>query len=133
MQLIGKIFSILLILFILSPSFTHSQDLEIEGFIYEKTKTKVGRDFYEAFLRLWELPVETELEKVNITIEEQTDPRWGTQIFVYVENTLVYYTMLKPRLEDIDEKADEAVQSVFDYMVNKAMYLKYLEEEQKFL
>lgn len=111
-------------------SLSYSQDVEIEGFIYDQTKTKIGRDFYEAFLKLWEA---TETEKLSITIDEISDPRWGTQIFVYVDNTMVYNSVLKPRLEDVDEKADEAVQSVINFIVNRALFQQYLEEEQKFL
>lgn len=129
MMIIRKIL-IISLLIIFCNSLSYSQDKEIEGFIYDQTKTKVGRDFYEAFLKLWEA---TETEKLSITIDELTDPRWGTQIFVYVENTMVYNSMLKPRLEDVDEKADEAVQSVINFIVNRALFQQYLEEEQKFL
>lgn len=129
MMIIRKIL-IISLLIIFCNSLSYSQDKEIEGFIYDQTKTKVGRDFYEAFLKLWEA---TETEKLSITIDELTDPRWGTQIFVYVEDTMVYNSMLKPRLEDVDEKADEAVQSVINFIVNRALFQQYLEEEQKFL
>ncbi len=129
MMIIKKIL-IISLLIIFCNSLSYSQDKEIEGFINDQTKTKVGRDFYEAFLKLWEA---TETEKLSITIDELTDPRWGTQIFVYVENTMVYNSMLKTRLEDVDEKADEAVQSVINFIVNRALFQQYLEEEQKFL
>lgn len=131
MKDVKKILSILiLIIILLFAPLINAQELEISGFINDQTKTKIGRDFYEAFMKLWEA---TDTEKLTITIDEQTDPRWGTQIFVYVEETIVYHSMLKPRLEDIDAKADEAVQSVVNYIVNKALFQQYLEEEQKFL
>lgn len=131
MKDVKKILSILiLIIILLFAPLINAQELEISGFINDQTKTKIGRDFYEAFMKLWEA---TDTEKLTITIDEQTDPRWGTQIFVYVEEKIVYHSMLKPRLEDIDAKADEAVQSVVNYIVNKALFQQYLEEEQKFL
>lgn len=105
-----------------------SKELTFTGLILDKTKTKIGRDFYEAFVNLWEFPLGT--ENLNIVIEEQTDPRFGIQIFIYIENNLIYYSILKPRLEDIDAKADEAVQIVFNYFMNYLKYQKYLEEEK---
>lgn len=98
------------------------------GFVFDKTKTKLGRDFYETFSSLWEFPSGT--EHMNIVIDEQADPRWGTQILIFVEDNLVYYTLLKPRAEDIDEKAEEAVQTVFNYLMNYLQYQKYLEQEK---
>jgi curli production assembly/transport component CsgE len=98
------------------------------GFILDKTKSKIGRDFFENFSALWEFPPGT--EHLNIVIDEQSDPRWGSQILIFVEDTLVYYTLLKPRLEDIDQKAEEAVQVVFNYLMDYLKYQKYLEEEK---
>ncbi len=115
----------------LKGAFSQERELTFSGLILDKTKTKIGRDFYEVFVNLWEYPPGT--ENLNISIDEHTDPRFGTQIFVYVEDTLVYYTILKPRLEDIDAKAEEAVQMVFNYFMNYLQYQKYLEEEHKFM
>ncbi|MCX8042291.1 MAG: curli production assembly/transport protein CsgE [Thermodesulfobacteriaceae bacterium] len=138
--LILKSFLIFLFLFKLGLSQEVREDIKKEeakkeplllGFILDKTKTKIGRDFYDAFVNLWEFPLGT--ENLNIIIDEQTDPRLGTQIFVYVEDTLVYHTILKPRLEDIDAKAEEAIQVVFNYFMNYLKYQKYLEEESKFM
>jgi len=98
------------------------------GFILDKTKSKIGRDFFENFSALWEFPPGT--EHLNIVIDEQSDPRWGSQILIFVEDTLVYYTLLKPRSEDIDQKAEEAVQVVFNYLMDYLKYQKYLEEEK---
>lgn len=117
----GKGISILINLifisfFILGPLYSlYAQDIPLEGFILDQTKTRVGRDFYDAFVQRWEyIPG---LEGYDIIINELTDPRWGTQIYIYVADTLVYVTPLKPRLEDIDLKAEEAVQAVFDYFI----------------
>lgn len=98
------------------------------GFVFDKTKTKIGRDFYEIFTSLWEFPSGTEY--MNITIDELSDPRWGTQILIFVEDNLVYYTLLTPRAEDIDEKAEEAVQKVFNYLMDYLKYQEYLEQEK---
>ena len=98
------------------------------GFIFDKTKTKIGRDFYETFASLWEFPSGTEY--MSITVDELSDPRWGTQILIFVEDNLVYYTLLTPRAEDIDEKTEEAVQRIFNYLMDYLKYQKYLEQEK---
>lgn len=108
-----------------------SQEITLTGFIFDQTKTKVGREFYEAFSMLWEYSLE--LEKVDIYINEITDPRWGTQVYVYVEDILVFVDILKPQTEDIKEKAEQAVESVLRYFLWKAEQEKALKEEAQFL
>jgi curli production assembly/transport component CsgE len=98
------------------------------GFVLDKTKSKIGRDFYETFTSLWEFPQGTEY--MNIVIDEHSDPRWGSQILIFVEDNLVYYTLLKPRAEDISEKAEEAIQAVFNYLMDYLKSQKYLEQEK---
>lgn len=107
-----------------------SQELPLTGFVFDQTKTKLGRDFFEAFSMLWEPP--PGLEKVDIYITEFTDPRWGTQIYVYVEDVLVFVDMLKPQAEDIQEKADQAIDSVLRYFLWKAEQEKALKDEAQF-
>lgn len=91
------------------------------NFIFDHTKTKVGRDFYETFSLFWEFPPEF---PGNIKIEEFTDPRWGAILYLYVEDILVYATPLKPRLEDIEGKVAEAVEALWKY------YFAYKEQEK---
>lgn len=107
-----------------------SQELPLTGFVFDQTKTKLGRDFYETFCMLWEpLPG---LEHIDIYITELAEPRWGTQVYVYVEDVLVFADILKPQVEDIQEKANQAVDSVLRYFLWKAEQEKALKEEAQF-
>lgn len=107
-----------------------AQEAILSGFVLDQTKTKVGRDFYETFAKIWEFP--SGMEDKNIIINEMSDPRWGSMIIIYVEDVAVYSTMLKPRLEDIEEKVDEAVDAVLNYFVFLMRQEEYLKEEAKF-
>jgi curli production assembly/transport component CsgE len=91
------------------------------NFIFDQTKTKVGRDFYETFSLSWEFPPDF---PGNIKIEEYTDPRWGTVLYLYVEDTLLYATPLKPRFEDIEGKVEEAIDVLWKY------YFAYKEQQK---
>lgn len=122
-----KIFPILIFLFIFFEiSFSEE---ELTGFIIDQTKTRIGHDFYEYF-NLYYHPIPgTFMEKVNIIIEEQTDPRFGIRIIVKIGETIVYYTFLSPRAEDIEEKAKYAVMIATEYLLNIKKTQEYLEEE----
>lgn len=107
-----------------------SQEIPLTGFVFDQTKTRIGREFYDAFTKLWESP--EGFQTLNLTINEFSDPRWGTQIYIYVEDTLVYITPLKPRLEDIEEKAEEALEAVLRYFIWLADRERALKEEIQF-
>lgn len=123
-------FFICVTLFINLYTISFSQELPLTGFIFDQTKTKLGREFYEAFSMLWE-PIPG-LEGIDIYITEITDPRWGTQVYIYVEDVLVFVDILKPQLEDIQEKANQAVDSVLRYFLWKAEQERALKEEAQF-
>ena len=127
-----KIKFLLAILFIfLSFSSALSQQEEITGLIFDQTKTKMGRDFYEEFTKYWEPPPGMNI--FNITIEEIADPKFGSKIIVRIDDIILYQSFLKPRLEDIENKAKEAVNAVTEFIINWPKYKKYLESKRKIL
>jgi curli production assembly/transport component CsgE len=89
---------------------------ELSGLLFDQTKTRLGREFYETFSSFWEFPPGSEF---NLTVSELTDPRTGTQIYVYVDEVLVYGTLLRGRGEEMEEKAQEAVDAVLRYLLLK--------------
>ena len=96
---------------------------ELSGLLLDQTKTRLGREFYETFSSLWEFPPGSEF---NLTVSELTDPRTGIQIYIYVDDVLVYGILLRPRGEELEEKAEEAVEVVLRYLLLK-------QEEEKAL
>lgn len=125
------IFPVTIALLIILSNLSYAQEIPLTGFIFDQTKTRMGREFYDTFAMLWEYPSGT--EEVNITISEVSDARWGTQIFIYVEERLVYATLLKPRLEDIEGKVEEAINALLNYFFWLSEQERLLQEERKFL
>lgn len=87
-----------------------------DGLVFDRTRTKLGRDFYEAFFSRWQYP--PGVEEVAIAVEEFTDPRWGTQIFILVNDEPVFRVMLRPREEEVELLAEELAQALFKYLLD---------------
>ncbi|MGC8914134.1 MAG: CsgE family curli-type amyloid fiber assembly protein [Thermosulfidibacteraceae bacterium] len=106
-----------------------AQNLEIGGLVLDLTKTRIGHEFYESFyLCFQEEPLPTELkEKVNIVVEEFTDPKYGTRIVVKVGETITYVDNIAPR--KIEESAKRACEHTANYIFNLEEFEKSMEEE----
>ncbi|GEM_PF-2646010 len=87
-----------------------------DGLVFDRTRTKSGRDFYEAFLSRWQYP--PGIEEVTLTVEEFTDPRWGTQVFILVNEEPIFRIILRPREEEIQLLAEEVAQALFKYLLD---------------
>lgn len=108
---------------------SYSTDLIMTGFIFDQTRTRLGREFYDLFAMSWdsqESPV-----SLNITISELTDPRFGSQISIFVEENLVYSTILRPRFEELENTVNEAVNAILQYILMLTEQQRALQEELK--
>jgi len=94
---------------------------EITGLIIEETMTKIGYEFYEYFFLLWETP-QTELKHYNIVITERASPSWGSLVEVKIGETTVWSRMLRPRSEEIEESAKQAIEATKNYLQNYEKY-----------
>lgn len=103
---------------------------QIEGFIIDKTKTKIGRDFYELFYLDLE-PIMGINGKFNITVDEFVDPQFGSRVTVSINDTMIYQNFVSSRFDDIEEKVKEASEIAKYFFTNWKEYEKYLEEEGK--
>ena len=90
---------------------------EITGLIIEETMTKIGYDFYEYFFLLWK-PPETELKYYNIVITERASPMWGSLVEIKIRDNTVWNRMLRPRSEEIEDAAKEAIEVTKNYLQN---------------
>jgi hypothetical protein len=81
--------------------------MEIDGLIVDETITRIGRDFYEEFYRLWQRPPDA----VNFTVVvgEQPMPSMGTRIIVRVNDEIAFQGQLQPRAEMIESAAWQGV------------------------
>lgn len=125
----NKLSKLIFALLLLTCYFTISS-AQIEGLIIDKTKTKIGRDFYELFYIAVE-PLMTPDKKLDLTVEEFVDPQFGSRIFIFINENLIYQNFVSSRFDDIEEKVKEASELVKYYLFNWKEYEKYLEEEGK--
>lgn len=96
--------------------------LEISGLIIEQTMTKIGYDFYEYFFLLWEAPEGISVRDYNIFINERASPMWGSWVRVGVDETTVWSRVLRPRSEEIEDAAKEAIAVTRQYLSNYEQY-----------
>ncbi len=101
---------------------------QIEGLIIDKTRTKVGHDFYEIFyLKIQKMPG---MEYFNIIVDEFVDPQFGSRISVSINEIVLYQNFVSSRFDDIEEKANEASETINYFFINWKEYQKLLEEEK---
>ena len=98
---------------------------EITGLIIEETMTKIGYEFYENFFIHWEAP--KEIKDYNIFIDERASPLWGSWIQIKVDTAMVWSTVLKPRSEEIEEAAKQAVEVTKEFLSRYEEYKRELE------
>ena len=89
----------------------HSQDVEIGDLILNKTITRLGNDFYNAFAQNWIPPGSNGAYTVKIS--EAPSARWGSIVGVYVNNELQFKTILSIRARNVEEIAQQAVQVIW--------------------
>lgn len=93
-----------------------SKDLvEIDGLIIDRTLTRLGRDFYIAF----SMKVNSELDDidVNLTVKERPTALSGSIVGVYHFDRAIYRSALSPGQRQADEKAEQALEAVQQYIV----------------
>lgn len=86
---------------------------EITGLIIEQTMTKIGYEFYENFFILWEAP--EGIKDYNIFINERAG-FWGSWVRVDIDTNVAWQKVLRPRSEEIEEAAKEAVEATKEYL-----------------
>lgn len=99
-----------------SKKVDESKDLvEIDGLIIDRTLTRLGRDFYIAF----SMKVNSELDgiDVNLTVKERPTALSGSIVGVYHFNRVIYRSALSPGQKQADEKAEQALEAVQQYIV----------------
>lgn len=121
--------SIFIVINLFRSNLIFASDVQMGGFIFDQTKTRLGREFYDLFVIAWAVPEDS--VSFNITISEFTDPRYGSQISIYVDEDLIYTTVLRPRYEDMEQKVNEAVNTVLQYFLMLSERNRALQEELK--
>jgi curli production assembly/transport component CsgE len=104
-------------------------DIEIDGLLFDETKTKSGRDFYDYFYSGWEAPAEA--KNYSIIIQEKPYRLTTTMIEVKINETMVFQSFLQPRQEIVEMLAEQATQRTRVYLQNYEEIIRQLEGEDR--
>ncbi len=88
--------------------------MEIDGIIMDETMSKAGRDFYEIFFSQWVRP--KGFYNYYIKIKERPFRFNNTMIEVYLNETLLYQSMLQRRYDDIEQMAKESNRRTLNFI-----------------
>ncbi|MGF1903718.1 curli production assembly/transport protein CsgE [Aliivibrio salmonicida] len=89
--------------------------IEIDGLIIDRTLTRLGKDFYFSF----SIKMNSKYDDlgVNLTVKERPTALSGSIIGVYHFDKVIYRGALSPGQRQAEEKADQAVEAVNQYIV----------------
>lgn len=104
-------------------------DLEIDGLLFDETKTKSGRDFYDYFYSAWEAPPDA--RNYSIFIQEKPYRLTTTMIEIKINETIVFQSFLQPRQEIVELLAEQAVLQTYRYLQNYEEMIRQLEGEDR--
>lgn len=104
-------------------------DIEIDGLLFDETKTKSGRDFYDFFYTGWETPANA--RNYSIFITEKPYRLTTTMIEISINETLVYQSFLQPRSDYIEMLAEQAVAQTQMYLQNYEEIVRQLDGDDR--
>jgi len=88
---------------------------EIDGVVIDRTMTRLGEEFYSLFAQ----KLEDQLDelKENISVKERPTALSGSIITVFHRQNIIYRTALSPGRQNVEEKTDQAVSAVKNYVL----------------
>ncbi len=104
-------------------------DIEIDGLLFDETKTKSGRDFYDYFYSGWEAPPNS--SNYSIFISEKPYRLTTTLIEIKINETTVFQSFLQPRGDIVEQLAEQAVAQTQMYLANYEELMRQLEGEDQ--
>ena len=139
-----KVIKILLVLVFAGCFSLSGQDPDVEGnnevedtastirvedlnFLFDETVTKLGRDFFQRFHSEWENP--SNVQGVSVLVGEKPAPGMGTQLWIKVDERIIFRTMLRPNPEQLRQEVKRALSTTRQYFMNYEAIQKQLESE----
>lgn len=92
---------------------------KIYSLVQDDTRSKVGRDFYDAFYSYWK--PSPNAQNYIIHVSEQLESNFGTTVYVTVDNTETFRMRLKPYHGMIQEAGKNAARQTNAYLNNKSL------------
>lgn len=104
-------------------------NLELDGMIFDETKTKIGKDFYDFFYSNWVAPPNARNYLIYIT--ERPYRLTTTQIEIKINEIVVFLSFLQPRADIIEQLAEQAVEQTQMYLANYEELMRQLEGDDQ--
>ncbi len=104
-------------------------DIEIDGLLFDETKTKSGKDFYDYFYQGWEAPAKA--RNYSIFISEKPYRLTTTMVEIKINETLVFQSFLQPRGDIVEMLAQQAVARTKVYLQHYEEIIKQLEGDDR--
>ncbi|NHE58858.1 CsgE family curli-type amyloid fiber assembly protein [Cyclobacterium plantarum] len=104
-------------------------ELEIDGLLIDETKTKSGRDFFEFFYRQWEAPQDA--SNYSIFIKEKPFRLSTTMIEIYINETMVFQSLLQPRNDVVEQLVSQSIGSTYMYLARYEEIVRELAGEER--
>ena len=99
--------------------------LEISGLVVDQTISKIGRDFYNLFYTRFEAPAG--ITDYVVAIEEKPARGNSTLVLISVNSEDLLEMPLQPKYEYLEAAAEEAINSVANYLIEAASVSNQLE------
>lgn len=120
------LFVLITIILICKPHRALSSDVEIGSLVLNKTITRIGNEFYEAFTDRWQPPLE--VGPLHVEISEAPSARWGSILAIYVGGRRYFITRLSTRARNIEDVAADAVKEVTVSLIKEYLIKQQNEE-----
>src|SRR5690606_16276383 len=104
-------------------------ELELDGMLFDETKTNSDKDFYDYYYSRWDTPPGA--KNFSIFITEVPYRLSTTQIEVRINETLVFQSFLQPRADIVEELAQYAVAQTQMYLANFEELMRQMEGEDQ--
>lgn len=112
-----------------SKGVKNDADIEIDGLLFDETRTKSGKDFYDFFYTGWEAPANA--RNYSIYITEKPYRLTTTMIEISINETMVYQSFLQPRSEYIEMLAEQAVAQTQMYLQNYEEIIREMDGDDR--
>lgn len=97
----------------------HLNEPGLGGILVDRTMTMMGKTFYREFAQLaMQRPL---LSEATLTFHERPDARWGSQLWITENSTVLYRAQLSPRLNESGRMAHQAVDIIEERLIEERL------------
>lgn len=87
----------------------------VYGLVVHQARSRLGNDFFQYFSSYWQPLPGT--DGYNIFISDKVHPRFGTWVFIAVNDVIIHRARLETRLWEIEQAARKSIDFVTRYII----------------